>query len=165
MGNYSIIQKDDLKNKIEHMFGSWIQFEFNNLKQTFGLKIVPGLAIAVSQLVNHSKSEAELSIEPDYIIRENIKTWCTENQIEFYFPDNNYCHFRTSAGRDKILSIINSKIQDSYKLFCQPRMLVLNIDIARKFYESFSPDGKFKIMGMDVIEAVNVGKEFVELIY
>jgi hypothetical protein len=150
----SNVTKDDLKRQIEHLFGSWIEVDFNYLKQLFGFKRVSGVTMAVTKLVSSSKTEAELSIDLDHIYR-----------------------FRCSANRDRILSIITSKIQDQDREFHKrPRMVVLHFKIARSFYDqqifnnvsyssSLSPDGKFKILGMDVIEAINVEKDYVELIY
>jgi hypothetical protein len=172
------ITKDDLKNQVEHLLGSWIEVDFGYLKQLFGFKRVPGVAMAVSKLVGPSKTDAELSTDPDHIIHDNIKEWCKEHQIEFYLSDVTKSYrFRCSAGCDRILSTILSKMEDQNRMFDkQPRMIVLNIKIARSFHDqqifnnasyssSVSPDGKFKILGMDVIEAINVEKDFVELIY
>jgi len=172
------ITKADLKNQIGRLFGSWIEVDFKNLKQAFGFKRIPGLAMSLNKLMKSSNTEAELSIEPDYVIHDNIKEWCKENHIDFYFLDNaKQYRFRFSAGRDNILNTINSKIQEQTKLFHKsPRMVVLHINIARNFYDqqimnnaacstNVSPNGKFKILGMDVIEAINVEIDFVELIY
>jgi hypothetical protein len=172
------LTKEELKTKVENRYGAWIGIEFDCIKHTFGFSRVPGEALMLAQLLQPSKSEEELQMAPDHEIHDNIQSWCRENGIEFrrsYITD--IYEFQSNRQRDYMLSIIKTKMQAGYPKFrARPHTVVLHIEVARCLYESAfmlssaacaqpSANLRIKIMGLEVIEAVNVDKDYVELIY
>ncbi|WP_315823018.1 hypothetical protein [Paraflavitalea speifideaquila] len=171
------ITKEEIMNRMLMRLGRPFVVPYDHLRYEFGFRRMPGEQIMLAKLVKPSASEDELQISPDYEVHESIRKWAMDNRVECrYEPERQHYVFWTHALFERLESIIAEKQSDFHRTrgWWNLTMVVLPIEIARAAYEwmieryfcSAPPDqnGKWKIRGLTIIEAVNVNPDFVEVL-
>lgn len=172
------MSKDEITKRLSETVGRPFIVGFRSLRHAFGFKRMEGERLALAQLIAPSKSEEDLQTAPDAEVHESIKSWCSDYLIDWQYDDMSQAYTFWCEG---MFNALQERIhQKSRNILMEggtrrkPTMVVLPVAIARSAYQwqieryysapPTSRNDKWKLLDLDVIEALNVDHSFIEII-